>query len=84
MAETHHKPGIATPTTHCYTVGYVSDAKYRPVPAITLKGHWLEEAGFGTETPVNVWMMQDCLILTVKQPSSDPEVLQALPKTPGS
>lgn len=35
------------PTTRCYTVGYICDAKYQPVPAVTLKGHWLKEMGFG-------------------------------------
>ncbi len=48
MAETHHKPETHTPITRCYTVGYVSDANYRPVPAVMLKGHWLAEAGFDT------------------------------------
>lgn len=41
MAAQHHKPETYTPSTRCYTVGYVSDAKYQPVPSITLKGHWL-------------------------------------------
>ncbi|WP_200884536.1 SymE family type I addiction module toxin [Erwinia oleae] len=78
MAETHHKPEMHTPTTRCYTVGYVSDAKYQPVPAVTLKSHWFEEAGFETGTPLEVKVLPDCLILTVKQPSPEPEVIQAL------
>lgn len=80
MAETHHKPEIATPTTRCYTVGYVSDAKYQPLPSITLKGHWLEEAGFGTGTPVNVQVIQDCLIITRQESQlpAEPEVVTTL------
>ncbi|WP_380181778.1 SymE family type I addiction module toxin [Kalamiella sp. sgz302252] len=72
MAKTHHKPEVATPTTRYYTVGYVSDAKYQPIPSVTLKGHWLEEAGFGTGTPVNVRVMQDCLIITRQEPQPEP------------
>lgn len=72
MAEQHHKPEVATPTTRYYTVGYVSDAKYQPIPSVTLKGHWLAEAGFGTGTPVNVRVMQDCLIITRQEPQPEP------------
>lgn len=78
MAETHHKPERYTPTTRCYTVGYVSDAKYHPLPAITLKGHWLEQAGFSTGVPLEVKVLPDCLILTVKPPTPEPEVIQTL------
>lgn len=82
MAETHNKPETAKPTTRCYTVGYVSDTKYQPVPAVTLKGHWLEEAGFGTGTPVHVRVMQDCLIITRQEPQpelpAEPEVVTTL------
>ncbi|MFU9139270.1 SymE family type I addiction module toxin [Erwinia tasmaniensis] len=79
MAETHHKPEAHTPTTtRAYTVGYVSDAKYQPMPAVTLKGHWMAQAGFETGTPLEVRVMDGCMILTVKPPSPEPEVIQAL------
>ncbi len=82
MAETHHKPETGTPTTRCYTVGYVSDAKYNPVPAVTLKGHWLAEAGFTTGTPVDVRIMPGCLILMAREPVTppEPEIMQTLKK----
>lgn len=80
MAETHHKPETGTPTTRCYTVGYISDAKYQPVPAVTLKGHWLAEAGFITGTPVNVRVMSGCLVLTAEVPPPEPEIMQTLRK----
>ena len=60
-------------------MGYVSDAKYQPLPAIILKGHWLEQVGFETGTPLEVRVLPDCLILTVKPPP-EPEVIQALRK----
>ena len=59
-------------------MGYISDAKYRPIPAVTLKGHWLEDAGFETRTPLEVRVMNGCIILTVKQPTEEPEVIQTL------
>ena len=59
-------------------MGYISDAKYRPIPALTLKGHWLEDAGFETGTPLEVRVMDGCIILTVKQPTEEPEVIQTL------
>lgn len=80
MAETHHKPETGTPTTtRGYTVSYIRDSRtFEPVPAITLRGNWLAEAGFETGTPLNVRVLPDCLILTVKPPSAEPEVVQAL------
>ncbi|MEM6162711.1 SymE family type I addiction module toxin [Erwinia sp. P6884] len=82
MAEQHHMPETHAFTTRCYTVGYVSDAKYQPLPSIHLKGHWLEEVGFGTGTPVNVRVMQDCLIITRQEPQpelpAEPEVVTTL------
>jgi len=63
-------------------VGYVGNAKYQSLPSITLKGHWLEEAGFATGTPVNVRVMQDCLIITrqERRPElpAEPEVITTL------
>jgi len=59
-------------------VGSISDANYRPIPAVTLKGHWLEDAGFETETPLEVRVMNGCMILTVKQSTEEPEVIQTL------
>ena len=84
MAETHHKPEIATHTTRCYTVGYVSDAKYQPVPAVTLKGHWLKEMGFDTGTALEVKVLPGCLILAAQEPlpepPAEPEVVTTLRK----
>lgn len=73
MAETHHKPDSGAVTTRHYSVGYVNDARYQPLPAITLKGHWLKAMGFGTGTPLEVRVMQDCLIITVKACQHEPE-----------
>ncbi len=80
MAEQHHKSGTGISTTsRAYTVGYVRDSRtFEPSPAVTLKGRWLAEAGFGTGTPLEVRVMDGCMILTVKPPSPEPEVIQTL------
>ncbi|WP_265912038.1 SymE family type I addiction module toxin [Erwinia billingiae] len=57
-------------------MGYVRDSRtFEPAPAVTLMGHWLEEAGFETGTPLEVRVMDGCTILTVKPPSPEPEVI---------
>ncbi|WP_147197580.1 SymE family type I addiction module toxin [Pantoea sp. CCBC3-3-1] len=71
MDETYHKPEIATPATRCYTVDYISDAKYRPVPVVTLKGHWLKETGFDTGTALEVKILLGCLILAAQEPQPE-------------
>ncbi|WP_325993036.1 SymE family type I addiction module toxin [Pantoea stewartii] len=45
---------------------------------VTLRGYWLDEAGFETGTPLEVKVLPDSLILSVKQPSPKPEVIQTL------
>lgn len=49
---------------------------YTRIPAIMMKGQWLEEAGFATDTRVDVRVMNGCIILTAKQP--EPELEQSL------
>ena len=36
------------------------------IPAITLKGQWLEAAGFATGTVVDVKVMEGCIVLTAQ------------------
>ena len=36
------------------------------VPWLRLKGHWLQEAGFGINSVVTVRVMERCLVLTVE------------------
>jgi len=68
-------------------VGYVSirhevnndaaTAWYTRCAGLRLKEDWLEEAGFKTDTPVDVRVLPGCLILTAQepQPVTEPEVL---------
>lgn len=84
MAEQDTKPEVVTTEApelknRRYTVGYIRDSKhFRPSASITLKGGWLEVAGFATGTPVNVRVMNGCLVLTAEVPPPEPEVIQTL------
>lgn len=86
MAEQHHKSGTGiSTTTRAYTVGYVRDPRtFEQLPAVTLKGHWLAEAGFTTGTPLDVRVMPGCLVLTAQEPlpppPPEPEIMQTLRK----
>jgi len=73
------QPQPATTQARHYTVGYIWDA-LAAKPSITLKGGWLADAGFDTGTPVNVRVLQGCLIITVQEPEQEPEVMQTLRK----
>jgi toxic protein SymE len=44
--------------------------------ALTLKGQWLEAAGFATGTEVEARIMNGCIVLTAKEP--EPELLASL------
>lgn len=49
------------------------------IPAIHLKGKWLEAAGFTPGCALDVKVMQNCIVLTVKPPEPEAsEMLQSL------
>lgn len=53
--------------------------EYTRIPAITLKGQWLEAAGFATGTEVDVRVMNGCIVLTAQQPQpEESELMQSL------
>ena len=59
------------------TVSYAScHPGYTRIPALTLKGQWLEAAGFATGTEVEARVMNGCIVLTAKEP--EPELLASL------
>ena len=41
-----------------------SGYNYTPTPTITLKGKWLQELGFGANTPINVKCEDGRIIIT--------------------
>ncbi|MCQ8906094.1 endoribonuclease SymE [Escherichia albertii] len=62
------------------TVSYASRyPDYSRIPAITLKGQWLEAAGFATGTVVDVKVMEGCIVLTTQPPATEEsELMQSL------
>ncbi|WJY16918.1 SymE family type I addiction module toxin [Pectobacteriaceae bacterium CE90] len=71
--------------TRSYTVGYIRDWKtHNKATSITLKGSWLDDAGFKTGTPLKVRVMPGCLVLTAEEPlpppPPEPEIMQTLRK----
>eukprot|EP01132_Coremiostelium_polycephalum_P013916 gene13916-16925_t len=62
------------------TVSYASRyPDYSRIPAITLKGQWLEAAGFATGTAVDVKVMEGCIVLTAQPPTAEEsELMQSL------
>ena len=39
---------------------------FSTVPWISLQGQWLDRAGFSIHTPIKVWVLENCLVLTVE------------------
>lgn len=59
------------------TVSYVSRfPDYSRIPALTMKGQWLEAAGFATGTKVEVRVMAGCIVLTAVEP--EPKLEEAM------
>lgn len=75
MARQHHKSEPATPQALRHLkVGYVSRRHadhndmtryYSRSPSLHLTGHWLEAAGFGTDTPVTVTVEHGQLLIRI-------------------
>ena len=58
------------------TVSYASRyPDYSRIPAITLKGQWLEAAGFATGTAIDVKVMEGCIVLTAQWRAENPELI---------
>ncbi|MDT0177870.1 SymE family type I addiction module toxin [Enterobacter sp. BRE11] len=88
MAEHDTKPEVVATEapelkTPRYTVGYTRHWKtHNKATSITLKGGWLDDAGFETGTPLKVRVMPGCLVLTAQEPLTapppEPEIMQTL------
>jgi toxic protein SymE len=61
------QPEVLPANKHKLTVSYASrHPDYARIPALTLKGQWLEAAGFATGTEVEARVMNGCIVLTAK------------------
>ncbi|WP_278427046.1 endoribonuclease SymE [Pantoea dispersa] len=82
MTDTHSiaqpaEPEVLAANNRQITVGYASRyPDYRRIPAVTMKGQWLEEAGFASGTAVEVKVMKGCIVLTARQ--KEDELMQSL------
>lgn len=67
------EPEVFDVTDRHFTVGYASRyPDYVHLPALTMKGQWLAEAGFDTGTKVDAKVMQGCIVLMAR--AVEPEV----------
>jgi len=64
------EPEVSPANNRQLTVSYASRyPNYSQIPAITMKGQWLEAASFATGTAVDVKVMEGCIVLTARQES---------------
>ncbi|MBJ9212650.1 endoribonuclease SymE [Citrobacter freundii] len=73
-------PEVSPTNNRLGTVTYASRyPDYTHVPAIIMKGQWLEAAGFATGYRFDVKVMPGCIVLTTKLPEpEEPTLLQSL------
>ncbi len=70
-------PEVSPENNRKDTVSYASRFEDRQhIPAIIMKGQWLEAAGFATGTKIDIKVMEGCIVLTVKPP--EPELMHSL------
>ncbi|HCT9898738.1 TPA: endoribonuclease SymE [Citrobacter koseri] len=73
-------PEVSPANNRLGTVSYASRyPDYTRIPAITLKGQWLEAAGFTTGSKMDIKVVAGCIVLTTKQSEpEEPALLQSL------
>ena len=66
-----------------YTVGYLPSRSDDSIPAINLKGKWLNQAEFTTGTPLIIRVMQGCLVITTepKHQTDNRKLLEEIQQT---
>ncbi|ENF4444828.1 endoribonuclease SymE [Salmonella enterica subsp. enterica] len=70
-------PEVSPANNRAATVSYASRFEdHQRIPAIIMKGQWLEAAGFATGTKIDIKVMEGCIVLTVKPP--EPELVESL------
>lgn len=75
------KSEVTAPTLRHLTVTYASTyPDYQQIPALSIKGKWLEAAGFATGTKVDIRVMHGCLVVTALTPPDEPAIMSSLRK----
>ena len=70
-------PEVSPANNRVATVSYASRFEdHQQIPAIIMKGQWLEAAGFATGSKIDIKVMEGCIVLTVKPP--EPELMHSL------
>ncbi|MDI7893011.1 endoribonuclease SymE, partial [Salmonella enterica subsp. enterica serovar Anatum] len=70
-------PEVSPENNRKGTVSYASRFEdHQHIPAIIMKGQWLEAAGFTTGSKMDIKVMEGCIVLTVKPP--EPELVESL------
>lgn len=70
-------PEVSPANNRVATVSYASRFDdHQHIPALTLKGQWLEAAGFTTGAKIDIKVMEGCIVLTVKP--HEPELMHSL------
>ncbi|EAA2688852.1 endoribonuclease SymE [Salmonella enterica subsp. enterica serovar Umbilo] len=70
-------PEVSPENNRKGTVSYASRFEnHQHIPAIIMKGQWLEAAGFATGAKIDIKVMEGCIVLTVKPP--EPELVESL------
>lgn len=70
-------PEVSPAVSRQLTVSYATrHPDYQRIPALTMKGQWLEAAGFATGTAVDLKVMNGCIEITAKP--TEPELTAAL------
>lgn len=70
-------PEVSSTNNRHLTVSYASRFEdHQHIPAIIMKGQWLEAAGFTTGSKMDIKVMEGCIVLTVKPP--EPELVESL------
>lgn len=73
-------PEVSPENNRKGTVSYASRFEdHQHIPAIIMKGQWLEAAGFATGTKIDIKVMEGCIVIIAKQPEQEePTLLQSL------
>ncbi|HCD2265526.1 TPA: endoribonuclease SymE, partial [Klebsiella quasipneumoniae] len=70
-------PEVSPENNRKGTVSYASRFEdHQRIPAIIMKGQWLEAAGFATGSKIDIKVMEGCNVITTKQP--EPELVEYL------
>jgi len=70
------KSEVTAPRLRHLTVAYASTyPDYQRIPALNIKGKWLEAAGFATGTQVDIRVMKGCLVITARDPEPQESAL---------